>query len=124
MTAQPGPKPAIEEFLLDRIREDERTAREELMLRDGSPDNGTARSMFLRRFTPNRLLREVGAKRLTIDEHQPWLQHGFRWTCSTCYDGDDGLDPVSLYPCPTLRLLALPYTDHPEYDERWDWRNE
>jgi hypothetical protein len=36
-----------------------------------------------------------------------------RWMCSTCHNiGDDG-------PCSTLRLLALPYADHPDYDDPW-----
>ena len=36
-----------------------------------------------------------------------------RWMCSTCHNiGDDG-------PCSTLRLLALPYANHPDYDDSW-----
>ena len=26
---------------------------------------------------------------------------------------------IGAYPCETIRALALPYADHPDYDEKW-----
>ncbi|MGW1154489.1 DUF6221 family protein [Streptomyces rubiginosohelvolus] len=72
------------------------------------------------RHDPARTLREVEAKRQLLDEHQD-VNDG---SCGTCVDGKWGYpthgggSPQS-YPCRTLRLLALPYSDHPEYEEAW-----
>ena len=60
---------------------------------------------------PARVLREIDTKRRIIDEH---TLNG--WVCSTC---DDGEVPPQAFPCPTLRLLALPYADRPGYREEW-----
>ena len=38
------------------------------------------------------------------------------WYCDEC-QWDEG--PAGEYPCTTLRLLALPYIDHPDFDEAW-----
>lgn len=61
------------------------------------------------RFNPARVLREVETKRRSIDLHsaEPGQHPDF------C-----GHDKHEL-PCPTLRLLALPYADHPDYDPAW-----
>lgn len=77
------------------------------------------------RHDPARVLREVEAKRQLIEEHPSALgwdgSQADATVCRTCAENstDGGLngDP---YPCRTLRLLALPYTDHPDY--RDDWR--
>lgn len=67
---------------------------------------------------PARTLREVEAKRQLLDEHQN-VNDG---SCGTCVDGKWGYPthggsvPQS-YPCRTLRLLTLPYSGHPEYEE-------
>lgn len=53
-----------------------------------------------------RMLREVEAKRRILDLHQ----RGAFPDCREC--GND-------YPCVTVRLLALMYADHPDYDEEW-----
>jgi hypothetical protein len=37
-------------------------------------------------------------------------------TCATC---DDWYGGGQDWPCPTLRLLALPYADHPGYEPEW-----
>lgn len=66
-------------------------------------------------WTQARILAEVDAKRRIVDLHGP-ADHEFSdvEVCSTCDRGG----PLP-YPCPTLRLLALPYADHPDYDEAW-----
>lgn len=55
------------------------------------------------RHDPARILREVESKRRIIDQHI-----GYYGT------GDDEFLPVQV-----LRLLALPYMDHPDYREAW-----
>lgn len=63
------------------------------------------------RHDPARVLREIDAKRRILAEH---ALNG--WVCSTC---DDGEVPPQAFPCPTLRLLALPYADRPGYRAEW-----
>ena len=43
------------------------------------------------------------------DEHDHQRQHGI--------DGYD--DAPGAEPCPTLRLLSLPYADHPDFRAAW-----
>jgi hypothetical protein len=59
---------------------------------------------------PERLVAEVEAKRRILAEH---ALNG--WVCDTCDNGE----VEQVFPCPTLRLLALPYADHPDYREEW-----
>lgn len=73
---------------------------------------------------PARVLREVEAKRRLVALHAPVTlrrrvgdQMGDVVACE--YDTDpDGMGWID-YPCETLRLLALPYADHPEYRAEW-----
>ncbi|MET8766347.1 DUF6221 family protein [Streptomyces sp. NPDC004658] len=62
------------------------------------------------RHDPARVLREVEAKRQILAAH---ALNG--WVCSTCDNEEVDQD----YPCLTLRLLALPYVDHPDYRAEW-----
>ncbi|MEV5571683.1 DUF6221 family protein [Spirillospora sp. NPDC052269] len=69
------------------------------------------------RHDPERVLREVAAKRRTLDRHSrsstangPKLPRGNRNHCR--YDG-------KAWPCPDLLDLALPYADHPDYRPGW-----
>ncbi|MCT9092817.1 DUF6221 family protein [Streptomyces sp. ASQP_92] len=61
------------------------------------------------RHNPARVLADIEAKRQILDLHvaEPGQHPDF------C-----GHDKHEL-PCPTLRLLALPYADHPDYREEW-----
>jgi hypothetical protein len=58
---------------------------------------------------PARVLAEVEAKHQAIELHsaEPGQHPDFCW-----HDKHE-------LPCPTLRLLALPYVDHPEYLQEW-----
>lgn len=47
-------------------------------------------------------------RRLIVKEH---AGSGVPRRCETCRQSD--------YPCSTMRLLALPYRDHADYDPRW-----
>ncbi len=105
------------DFLRARLDEDERTARcnsDGKGLADGFPDYRTyvdedteAADLFIRHFNPARELREVEAKRRIIDE--VWREIA-------------GIDPGIYWgeaPDLLLRLIALPYADHPDYREEW-----
>lgn len=103
-----------------------------------SDDESVAR--HIARHDPARVLREVEAKRQIVDLHPYTTQraassetslrsaYGPNWEkrlknldtpyCETC-DVDDGVIASDGTPCETLRLLALPYADHPDYREKW-----
>lgn len=72
------------------------------------------------RHDPARVLREVEAKRALLKRHAP-RERGDG--CVVCDDGNDSCGCLSgphwSYPCDTVKILALPYVDHPEYREEW-----
>ncbi|MFE3449635.1 DUF6221 family protein [Nonomuraea sp. NPDC059194] len=128
-------------FLRARLDEDETLAQaaiSALGAADGNPgwpDYETFRTPaldtaeeYLERFQPARVLREVEAKRRLVELHLPEplsetdrQLFGFTLKCAgeswVCYgDGED----IVPWPCDHLKLLALPYADHPEY--RADWQ--
>ncbi len=135
----------LAEFLLARIAEDEDTARaatpgpwywekpsgvdwsqgeESLMSRhqrDGHDvavlcgwgydssgiDAQQADRNHIARHDPSRVLAECEAKRRIVDECTPWVSEP---------SDDYGAQTVSEM---TLRFLALPYADHPDYRQEW-----
>jgi hypothetical protein len=77
------------------------------------------------RFDPARVLRECEAKRRVIELHQsryasPSCREcgGFTATSSEVA-GIVHRGYLTPWPCPTLRILALPYADHPDYQQEW-----
>ena len=103
-------------FLLAGIAEDETNAKHYL---DIFPDGDMA-PLF------RRVLAECEAKRRIIALHQPSGGPNYRGTecCARCtaggeYPADDGYTDEQNWPCPTLRALALPYAEHPDYREEW-----
>lgn len=73
------------------------------------------------RHDPARVLAEVGAKRRIVKRHRPWREDeddvtvsGGRLQAGQCYECEG-----QWVPCPTLRLLALPYAAHPGYLAEW-----
>jgi hypothetical protein len=66
---------------------------------------------------PTRVLAEVDAKRRIIDEHGSYSGYGTH--CDTCRHPTDDVAAGEPWPCPTLRLLALPYADRPGYRNEW-----
>jgi hypothetical protein len=61
---------------------------------------------------PARVLREVDAKRRIVDAHERSpMPKGDTADCAQCWG--------AVWPCPTLRLLALPYDDRDGYQEAW-----
>lgn len=60
--------------------------------------------------------REVEAKRQIVERYhyEATSPFGEKWReCATCGAANEP------WPCPTLRLLALPYADHPDYSKAW-----
>ena len=79
--------------------------------------SGRREDLHIARHDPARVLAEVEAKRRIVDEPQPSGNYVYRDdgtpACGTC--GDYTVE----WPCDTLKLLALPYADHPDYDPAW-----
>ncbi|MFH8926376.1 DUF6221 family protein [Streptomyces pristinaespiralis] len=87
-------------------------------------DRHEAFDAYLQDIQPARVLAEVETKRHLLDEHQEGTLG-----CAVCaapedFDEDsegnaEWSRAAKWWPCPTLRLLALPYADHPDYLEEW-----
>ena len=67
----------------------------------------TVDAAHIARHDPARVLAEVDAKRRTLNLH-PLRSDG-----RICNEDED------IYPCETVRLLALPYADRPGYRQEW-----
>lgn len=70
-----------------------------------------------------RVLAEVAAKRRMLELHSPVAAEargGDHGSCRTCGadEGSRRSGPVA-EGCETVRLLALPYDSHPDYDGAW-----
>ena len=88
------------------------------------PTYGGMHAAHIARHDPARVLAEADAKRRILDEHPPALGWDGRTpdgsVCRTCaQDATDGALQGEPYPCVTLRLLAMPYADHPDYQDEW-----
>jgi hypothetical protein len=121
----------LADFLLARIAEDEagyRRMAETLSVAKqtmSGPVGARPTVVHETILSRSRLLAECEAKRRIVEEHGN--DYG---DCTTCSDGDDGAcgDPeccgpasavMKSWPCPTIRLLALPYADHEDFDPEW-----
>lgn len=109
------------EFLRARLDEDERLAQagrvEGDLLIDFKPSNGdekhpgeAALLAHIGNWDPARVLAEVETKRRIIKLHAS-TETLAKPKCTQC--------DWQRWPCPTLRLLTLPYADHPDYDPAW-----
>jgi hypothetical protein len=101
------------EFITARLKEDERIATAAAdpggpHWPDADGEMWTSQLVHARRHDPARVLREVEAKHLTMEEHDP--------AHDPCDAHDGNFETI---PCPTLCLLALPYVDHSDYREEW-----
>lgn len=67
------------------------------------------------RHDPGRVLAECAAKRAIVALHssEDGVRYGY---CEQCWDGNTPLP----YPCLTLRILALPYAEHEQFQEEWN----
>jgi hypothetical protein len=87
---------------------------------EASQPDGVAR--HIAEHDPARVLREIDAKRQLLALHlpTPYQDEGDSWPgCTTCSWRDEMDDLQVRYPCKTVRLLALPYADRPNYREEW-----
>ena len=91
----------LTEFLLARIAEDEAAALSRLRGHRELPE--TERE--------SRVFAECKAKRRIVEWAAPVLTNWPGAAAGARHVSDDGLD--------VLRILALPYADHPDYDEEW-----
>jgi len=114
---------SLTEFLVVRIAEDEHEA--------GDPGwcDCAVEGLPLQHGTrcPVRLLAECEAKRQIVGLHRDgtpldmiaeYIEDDDEWTpwCLECAGFGDYKVEI---PCPTLRVLTLPYADHPDYDPAW-----
>src|SRR5690349_3820689 len=110
----------LSEFLLARIAEDETTAREALA-RASVYGNREVAWHWLRavngssmweptNHSPARVLAECDAKWRIVEQHDGTHECPKDGDSSGWWDGE---------PCDVLRLLALPYADHPDYRQEW-----
>lgn len=137
----------LAEFLLARIAEDEAVARwaqadawDETAGIHGFEDPWPSHLAFAEHLTPARVLAECEAKRQIVEMHKSWpvLVEGppkfepvdnsdfnsftmrasqqMAWTTEQAYRDHFGTEPPT---GPVLRFLALPYADHPDFDESW-----
>jgi hypothetical protein len=87
-----------------------------------SDDEGAAR--HIARHDPARVLREVGAKRRILDEMVPVLdalgEIAYSEGQGAPWPGRPGEYMTDREPSEhLLKLLALPYADHPDYQKKW-----
>jgi hypothetical protein len=117
-TASPGPWHANPE-------QDEVVAVDGETVADGFALNSQQLRATVRhivRHDPARVLREVEAKRRILELHKAVHYRQYdppAWICLECSSRDDDHYHVTDAPCETVRLLALPYSDHPGYKEAW-----
>ncbi|MEV7358190.1 DUF6221 family protein [Kitasatospora sp. NPDC091276] len=88
----------------------------------GTDDRNVA--SHIARHDPARVMAEVDAKRRLLDLHGPLTLRGGAGarcfdTTTACRSCEPPQFPEHAYPCATLRLLALPYADHPDYRPAW-----
>lgn len=78
-------------------------------------------AVHIARHDPDRVLREVAAKRAILALHRP-ESGGDCSVCSVCLTVRDRWKedwPLDPWPCATLRHLAAVWADHPEFRQEW-----
>ena len=102
----------LAEFLLARVAEDETVAR--AARGSGLHDDRPAVKEWIGLANPERALVWSDARRRIVALHRivprPDGADGYVALCAGCGHAD---------PCPTLRLMSLPYAEHPDYREEW-----
>jgi hypothetical protein len=98
---------------------------------DADGEMWTNQLVHSRRHDPARVLREVEAKREIVKLHGPDRRlENWYWTerkCTECghlwHRIVPGRPSTEIGPetgCATLRLLALPFAEHPDYQQEWN----
>jgi hypothetical protein len=100
----------LAEFLLARVGEDEAVAR--AVRGSGVHDDRPLVKEWIGVANPQRMLVWSDARRRIVALHRTATGAGTdaAATCGGCGHPE---------PCPTLRLMALPFADHPDYREDW-----
>ncbi len=77
-------------------------------------------AVHIARHDPARVLREVAAKRSLLTQHRPASAEALHPWCRVSIRTDPEIGTYQEpFPCPTLRVLAVSYADHPDYQEAW-----
>jgi hypothetical protein len=113
----------LSSFLLARIAEDDFVAyscsrEEELFgsLAEGALAQDDKRLTHAARWRPDAVRAHCAARRRIVELH---TNAETPTICPACHY-EAGYDTLpELAPCPTLRLLALPYADYPGYRQEW-----
>ena len=95
---------ALVEFLHARLNEDEAWVEASLLRRFAPIPQAMERPD-----TAERLLADIAAKRRIVELHRRNVEADDCWSCGW----------VKSLPCDTVRALALPYADHPDYRQEW-----
>jgi len=95
--------------------------RPELVVELGLHMEDESEAIHMSRWSPERVLRDVEAKRKILELHLPM---GFAsppgWATLTSKTWCQECSPASgTWPCGTLRTLAAVHSDHPDYDKAW-----
>lgn len=82
--------------------------------------NGVLNAIHIARHHPARILAEVETKRRLLEVHAPQPEpfSPSQKGCRVCSDNVRS-DWRANWPCLTLRMLARPYRDHPDFDPAW-----
>lgn len=110
----------IEDFLTSRFEDDTTSARQWLVRLVNAPA-GSWQDWV--RSIGKRMLVDAEAKRRIVELHHRWDDSMDLDACSRCVDADactvTHLPDEERWPCTTLRLLAAPYSWHPDFDPAW-----
>lgn len=72
---------------------------------------------------PARVLAEIAAKRAILHLHFSWWYIHPHGACATCYPRHTSAtiksDRITLWPCPTIAALTLPYRHRPGWNTAW-----
>lgn len=100
-------------FLRARLDEDEAVLRESLISGGGDYHACSDEGLHL---DPDRASAEIGMKRRIMQHDQDW-----QVTLHSAIDGygEAGCTGYRMAMEWTLRTVALPYSDHPDYDPEW-----
>lgn len=112
----------IARFVLDRLTEDRLAVWHEYAeVTNYSPDRtATLFDVGAVMVGHKRFVAEMEAKMRLVDEHAEFSHEDGRSWCSTCAPPHPRVWPgYKAFPCLTMKLLALPYADHPDYREEW-----
>jgi hypothetical protein len=119
---------SLTRFVGGRLNEDESIAQSAIDEHEpgfvwGHDDTADARQAA--RWNPWRVLGSCVGKRLMLSAHQdvgPGVAHGpgvedvhLGHTCSTCGNAENAV----AWPCNTLRILALDWVEHRDYQSQW-----